>query len=352
MLRELRVYWRILSNVGSVMRLGRQADKLFRYYALKVFEEAGLFEYLKEPRTYAQILTEFGFADIDYTREWLEILSTDKENMLIDEDRVYRRNPEVQMPNIDALVNRTSGTVVGFTNMAEGMVVNILPRMRQEPVVLAESFEKDGRQLLLKMDATLGQRLYSSMRLAVFDFLTAEDLRWLQSGTLLEVGCGSGRETAEIWTRLGGKTRITGIDPVPGIIGLAEQAFEPMVKELDPNHPPITDANRPVFKEASATRLPFPDNSFDSVMSFWMLHWTPDPRQAISEMVRVCKPGGLVFGAQAFKPEANPYFDLVFRTNESCHGMFWREDFRRWFKEQGIEVELATPVGTYRGRKP
>jgi ubiquinone/menaquinone biosynthesis C-methylase UbiE len=114
----------------------------------------------------------------------------------------------------------------------------------------------------------------------------------------------------------------------------------------------VTDANRPVFEEASATQLPYEDNTFDAVLSFWMLHWTPDPRQAIAEMARVVKPGGLVFGSQAFRPEANPYFDLVFRTNENCYGMFWREDFHRWFAEQGMEVELATPVGIFRGRKP
>lgn len=352
-IRTARVYWRILRNVGSVMRLGRQADKIFRYYALKVFDDAGLFEYLKEPRTYGQILAEFGFADIDYTREWLEILSTDKENMLIHEDGLYRRNPAVEMPDINAIMARTSGTVKGFSHMAEGMTVNILPRMRQEPVILLESFEKDGRQFLTKLDKTLGQRLYQSMRKAVFDFLTEDDLRWLHSGgRLLEVGCGSGRETAEIWLRLGGKVRIVGVDPVPGIIELAQQSFPVYLKEIDPHHPPVTDENRPEFLEASATRLPFEDNSFESAMTFWMLHWTPDPRQAISELVRVVKPGGLIFGAQAFKQEANPYFDLVFRTNENCHGMFWREDFRRWFAEHGLAVELASPVGTYRVRKP
>jgi ubiquinone/menaquinone biosynthesis C-methylase UbiE len=82
-----------------------------------------------------------------------------------------------------------------------------------------------------------------------------------------------------------------------------------------------------------------------------MLHWTSDPRQAIGELVRVTRPGGLIFGAQAMKPLANPYFDLVFRTSENVNGFFWKEDFMRWFGEHGLVPEMATPTGIFRMRK-
>ena len=46
-------------------------------------------------------------------------------------------------------------------------------------------------------------------------------------------------------------------------------------------------------------------------------------------------------------PEANPYFDLVIRSNENCNGFFWREDYRKWFAEHGLEIHLATPAGIF-----
>ena len=48
------------------------------------------------------------------------------------------------------------------------------------------------------------------------------------------------------------------------------------------------------FEIASAQKLPFPDASFDVVLSSLMLHHLPDPQreQAVSEMRRVLSPSG------------------------------------------------------------
>jgi SAM-dependent methyltransferase len=45
-------------------------------------------------------------------------------------------------------------------------------------------------------------------------------------------------------------------------------------------------------RESSAMELPFEDNSFDVVHSWDFLHHVPDVKKAISEIVRVLKPGG------------------------------------------------------------
>ena len=349
-MRYLKPWWLLLSRVGSAMGAGRQADRFFRYYAIKTLGDEGLFEYLREPRTYGQILAEFGFVDGDYTREVLETLATDKHNVIVQADSHYVLNPDQPLPELEKIVSRVDPNLRGFLLLAEEMTQNIVARMRRQPVEFSESFEADGRQLLTKFDRLLGARLYGAMREAAFSFLTQEDCESLRGKTLLDEGCGSGRETAEIWLRLKGETYITAMDPVAGMLKLADENFEILLKEIDPTHPPVTRENRPVFKQASATRLPFEDDSFDAACWFYMLHWTSDPRKAISETVRVVKPGGLIFGGQAFKPEANPYFDLVIRTNENTHGFFWREDFRRWFAEHGLKLEMVTPAGIFRVR--
>jgi ubiquinone/menaquinone biosynthesis C-methylase UbiE len=48
------------------------------------------------------------------------------------------------------------------------------------------------------------------------------------------------------------------------------------------------------FVEGDAEALPFPDQSFDSVVSIFGAMFSPDPDRAASEMIRVCKRGGTV----------------------------------------------------------
>jgi SAM-dependent methyltransferase len=48
------------------------------------------------------------------------------------------------------------------------------------------------------------------------------------------------------------------------------------------------------FQEADAENLPFPDASFDAVLSTFGVMFTPDQDKAAGELVRVCKPGGKI----------------------------------------------------------
>ena len=48
------------------------------------------------------------------------------------------------------------------------------------------------------------------------------------------------------------------------------------------------------FQEADAENLPFPDASFDAVMSTFGVMFTPNQEKAASELARVCRPGGRI----------------------------------------------------------
>src|SRR3954466_4040552 len=56
------------------------------------------------------------------------------------------------------------------------------------------------------------------------------------------------------------------------------------------------------FQEADAENLPFPDASFDAVVSTFGVMFTPDQEKAASELARVCKPGGKI-GLANWTPE-------------------------------------------------
>jgi len=65
------------------------------------------------------------------------------------------------------------------------------------------------------------------------------------------------------------------------------------------------------FQEADAENLPFPDASFDVVMSTFGVMFTPDQDKAASELARVCKPGGRI-GLANWTPES--FIGQLFKT--------------------------------------
>ncbi|HYS65171.1 MAG TPA: class I SAM-dependent methyltransferase, partial [Paraburkholderia sp.] len=65
------------------------------------------------------------------------------------------------------------------------------------------------------------------------------------------------------------------------------------------------------FQEADAENLPFPDTSFDVVMSTFGVMFTPNQDKAASELARVCKPGGKI-GLANWTPDS--FIGQVFKT--------------------------------------
>lgn len=95
---------------------------------------------------------------------------------------------------------------------------------------------------------------------------------------VLEVGIGAGTD-AERFAQAG--ARLTGIDLTEHGVRLAQRRFE-----LAGLHGRL--------ERADAERLPFPDDSFDFVYSWGVIHHSPNTPAAAREMVRVCRPGGEV----------------------------------------------------------
>jgi ubiquinone/menaquinone biosynthesis C-methylase UbiE len=350
-MRKIKVLWRLFRSFGNMMRAGRQTDRIFRYFVVKALDETGLFAYLSEPRTFGEIVSHFGFEDADYTREVLEILSLDQNNLIAFDGNLYARNHKVAMPDIAQILDATDTRIHQLSALAEAMYDSILERLRNEKVGVKDVFERNQRKVVNTFNHLLSGNIYSTVRELCFDYLLPSERAWLQGKHLLEIGCGNGLETAELWLLSQGNIRITAVDTVPSMLELAESQFENLLHELQPDHPPLTDYNRPTFEKANAISLPYPDNTFDAAFWLLMLHWTSDPAQAIAEAVRVVRPGGLIFGSQPGKPYVNPYLNLVIRSSRDSYGFFWKEDFQRWAADCGVELDLVPPVNIFRGRK-
>jgi ubiquinone/menaquinone biosynthesis C-methylase UbiE len=95
---------------------------------------------------------------------------------------------------------------------------------------------------------------------------------------VLDVGCGTG-VVALTSARMGAK--VTGLDLTPELLGRAR--FNSEVAGLDVD-----------WHEGDAEKLPFADASFDVVLSQYGHMFAPRPEVAVSEMLRVLKPGGTI----------------------------------------------------------
>jgi ubiquinone/menaquinone biosynthesis C-methylase UbiE len=108
------------------------------------------------------------------------------------------------------------------------------------------------------------------------------ELAGIQPGEhVLDVGCGTGTLALGAMRQMGKSGRVAGIDPS------AEQIARARAKA----------ARRGVqveFQVGVIERLPFPDRSFDVVLSTLMMHHIGAglKRQGLAEVVRVLKPGG------------------------------------------------------------
>jgi ubiquinone/menaquinone biosynthesis C-methylase UbiE len=351
-MRKVKILWRLFKQFGNFSKGGRQTDQFFRYFVLKTLNDIGLFKYLEESKTFGEIMSKFHFEDAVYAEEVLWILAHDKQNLISYENDKYMRNPDVAIPEIDQILDVSNPAIRQLSMLAEAMQDSILERLVKEKVGVSDVFERNERKVVNTLNNLLGGEVYSAFRKLSYEYLLPTEREWLQGKTLLDIGCGSGVETAELWLLCDGNIKITAVDTVPSMIELAEEQFENILNQLQPDHPRISKENRPVFEEANAISLPYDDDSFDAAFWSFMLHWTSHPEKAIQEAVRVVKPGGLVFGSQAGKPYANPYLDIVIRSSRDSYGFFWREDAYRWWSNSGVEVDMVPAINIFRARIP
>lgn len=133
------------------------------------------------------------------------------------------------------------------------------------------------------------QRVINHMNLAAMSEHLCDAIPVLPHHRVLDVATGTGNTAMSAKRR--GFPHVTGIDYAPELLEVARKRAK--AEQLD-----IT------LEEADAEDLPFPEDSFDVVLSTCGVIFAPDQQKAASEMVRVCRPGGRI-GFTAWTPDGD-----------------------------------------------
>ncbi len=186
-------------------------------------------------------------------------------------------------------------------------------------------------------------------RESAFKTRLVEEARIGRGQRVLDLGCGTATLTVLIKKRHPA-AEVVGLDVDPQVLTAARAKAARAGVEI-------------AFDRGTASRLPYPDGSFDRVLSSLMFHHLTraGKRRAMREALRVLRPGGEFLLADLGKPH-NPLMALISlltrRMEEAADniaGLLPRMLLDSGFERVEEAQRFALPYGTlsfYRARKP
>ena len=174
--------------------------------------------------------------------------------------------------------------------------------------------------------------MFGSALLIISELLCeAADLRPDQK--VLDVATGSGNTALAAARRF---CETTGVDYVPALLERGRKRASAERLEV-------------AFREGDAEELPFPDASFDVVLSTVGVMFAPDQKKAAGELLRVCCPGGRI-GLASWTPDSfAAEMPRVFaRYVPPPPGL---ESPSRWGAEEHVRELLGDGIGELRATR-
>lgn len=107
---------------------------------------------------------------------------------------------------------------------------------------------------------------------------------------ILDVCTGTGDLAIAYWKKGRGQIEVVGTDFTPQMLQIAREKFEKVCPSSKGEEPKAGIT----FQEADTQSLPFDDNRFQIVSVAFGLRNVSDTRRGLTEMIRVCQPGGRV----------------------------------------------------------
>ena len=154
----------------------------------------------------------------------------------------------------------------------------------------------------------------------------------------------------------GGGVALRGLRPGQGIDYVAADIAQVMLDRTMGSAADLGVDDQVTPKVADVGALPYDDGHFDLVVSFTGLHCFPDPHQAVREMTRVLRPGGVLTGSALLNDTGarfEPLRRLGRRANllgPSCTSA----EALAWLAEGGVAdatMTVSGAIGYFRGVK-
>jgi ubiquinone/menaquinone biosynthesis C-methylase UbiE len=147
----------------------------------------------------------------------------------------------------------------------------------------------------------------------------------LEAQHVLEIGCGRGIGVEILFERFLA-AHVTAIDVDPRMVDLARHRLA----RFGPD--------RLSLVVGSATAIDAADAAFDAVFDFGIIHHIPVWQQAVAEVSRVLKPGGLFLFEEVSKKGLDRWSYRTF-FDHPRENRFFLEDFLSQLRRQGIRPE-------------
>ena len=148
---------------------------------------------------------------------------------------------------------------------------------------------------------------------------------------VLDVGCGPGNTACFIAEQYGSRVHGINISEVMIAKATGRARRQGLLDKVE-------------FRVADAFQLPFENDLFNVVIVESVLTPLPgDKKQALTEMVRVVRPGGRIgVNESTVDPSAPPELLALFGEHPAIHGYFTPQTLRSLFEESGLQVAQMT----------
>ncbi|GAB4255225.1 MAG: methyltransferase domain-containing protein [Methylomicrobium sp.] len=168
----------------------------------------------------------------------------------------------------------------------------------------------------------------------------------LEGCTVLDLGCGSGRDAYLLSRLVGESGRVIGVDMTEEQLAIARSHLDWHAERYGYQRSNV-EFLQGYIEDLAA--LGIADASVDVVVSNCVVNLSPDKRRVLAEIFRVLKPGGELYFSDVYADRRIPEplkFEPVL-LGECLAGAFYWEDFRRVLSELGcpdVRVVSETPV--------
>jgi phosphatidylethanolamine/phosphatidyl-N-methylethanolamine N-methyltransferase len=158
-----------------------------------------------------------------------------------------------------------------------------------------------------------------------------------RQGTVLEVGVGTGISLPDYAAHL----KISGIDLSVDMLRKARERVQ--FQKLK---------NVIAIEEMDASDLKFEDGAFDTVVAMYVMTVVPDPVKVLSELERVCAPGGEVIIINHFAQDHGLRGMIERWMAPAARALGWHPDFRietitHMTKLDLVETQSLKPMGLF-----